>query len=49
MKTKDFYCPPQLNVVNIRPGRVLCDSVRGVYDSGIDDYDYEDKSSVIGW
>lgn len=49
MKKKEIYSPPQLIALTVRSEGVLCGSVRGVYDSGIDSYEYEDKSDGLTW
>ena len=44
-KERKIYCPPQADDMALSMRGVCCVSVDEVYDNGIDDYTYEDKSS----
>ena len=38
MDSRQHYFPPQIAFSELAPSELVCDS----YDSGIDDYDYEE-------
>lgn len=44
-KERKIYCPPHADDMELSMRGVCCVSVDEVYDNGIDDYTYEDKSS----
>ena len=49
MKKKEIYFPPHADDMELSMRGVCCVSVDEVYDNGIDDYTYEDKSSDYIW
>ena len=48
-KERKIYYPPHADDMELSMRGVCCVSVENVYDSGIDDYTYEDKSSDYTW